>query len=67
VAGTGNGSLHHELEAALLKAQATGVKVIRASRCLNGRVLPTPADQIPDSEGLSPVKARVKLILQLLA
>jgi L-asparaginase len=67
VAGTGNGSLHYELEAALLKAQAAGVKVIRASRCLNGRVLPTAADQIPDSEGLSPVKARVKLILQLLA
>jgi L-asparaginase len=67
VAGTGNGSLHHELEAALLKAQAAGVKVVRASRCLNGRILPTPADQIPDSEGLSPVKARVQLILQLLA
>ncbi len=67
VAGTGNGSLRHELEAALLKAQAAGVKVIRASRCLNGRVLPTPADQIPDSKGLSPVKARIQLILQLLA
>jgi L-asparaginase len=67
VAGTGNGSLHHELEAALLTAQAAGVKVIRASRCFSGRVLSTPADSIPDSEGLSPVKARVKLILQLLA
>ncbi|EJL80596.1 L-asparaginase/GlutRNAGln amidotransferase subunit D [Polaromonas sp. CF318] len=67
VAGTGNGSLHHELQAALLKAQADGVKVIRASRCASGRVLPTPADAIPDSEGLSPVKARVSLILQLLA
>jgi L-asparaginase len=67
VAGTGNGSLHHELEAALLKAQAAGIKVVRASRCTAGRVLPTPADAIPDSEGLSPVKARVQLILQLLA
>jgi L-asparaginase len=67
VACTGNGSLHHELEAALLKAQAAGIKVIRASRCTAGRVLPTPADAIPDSEGLSPVKARVQLILQLLA
>lgn len=67
VAGTGNGSLHHELQAALLKAQADGVKVIRASRCAAGRVLPTPADAIPDSDGLSPVKARVSLILQLLA
>jgi L-asparaginase len=67
VAGTGNGSLHHELEAALLKAQAAGIKVVRASRCTAGRVLPTPADASPDSEGLSPVKARVQLILQLLA
>jgi L-asparaginase len=67
VAGTGNGSLHHELEDALNKAQAAGVTVIRASRCLDGRVLPTPADTIPGSEGLSPVKARISLILQLLA
>ncbi len=67
VAGTGNGSLHHELEDALRKAQAAGVKVIRASRCLDGRVLPTPADAFPGSEGLSPVKARISLILQLLA
>lgn len=67
VAGTGNGSLHHELEAALLKAQAAGVKVVRATRCLNGRVLSVPADRIPDSQGLSPVKARISLILQLLA
>ncbi|WP_411881144.1 asparaginase [Polaromonas sp. YR568] len=67
VAGTGNGSLHKELEAALLAAQAAGVKVIRASRCFSGRVLSTPADTIPDSQGLSAVKARISLILQLLA
>jgi L-asparaginase len=66
VAGTGNGSLHHALEAALLKAQATGVPVLRSTRCLNGRVLPKPGDSIPDSQGLSPVKARVALILRLL-
>ncbi|MEO6016004.1 MAG: asparaginase, partial [Polaromonas sp.] len=67
VAGTGNGTLHQALEAALLKAQAAGVSVLRATRCLNGRVLPTPSDLIPDSRGLSPVKARVALMLQLLA
>lgn len=66
VAATGNGTLHHALEAALLKAQASGVEVVRASRCLNGRVLPRPGDAIPDSEGLSPVKARVELMLRLL-
>ena len=66
VAGTGNGTLHYALEAALLKAQAAGVRVVRATRCLNGRVLPKPGDTLPDSEGLSPVKARVDLILRLL-
>jgi len=66
VAGTGNGSLNHALEDALLKAQAGGIPVIRSTRCLNGRVLPTPGDRIPDSQGLSPVKARVALILRLL-
>lgn len=67
VAATGNGTLHHALETALLKAQAAGVKVVRATRCLNGRVLPKPDDRLPDSNGLSPVKARVGLMLRLLA
>ncbi len=66
-AGTGNGTLHHRLEAALLQAQATGVRVLRASRCANGRVLPKATDVIADSEGLSPVKARIALMLALMA
>jgi L-asparaginase len=67
VAGTGNGSLHYALEAALLKAQAAGVPVLRSTRCLNGRVLAKPGDSIPDSQGLTPVKARIALILRLLS
>lgn len=67
VAATGNGTLHHELEAALLRVQAAGVKVVRATRCLNGRVLPTPGDVLPDSKGLSPVKARIEMMLELMA
>jgi L-asparaginase len=67
VAGTGNGTLHHALQAGLLKAQAAGVKVVRSTRCVNGRVLPLPKDAIPDSKGLTPVKARVALMLDLLA
>ncbi|MEO5660971.1 MAG: asparaginase [Polaromonas sp.] len=67
VAGTGNGTLHHALQTGLLKAQAAGIKVVRATRCANGRVLPLPDDAIPDSNGLSPVKARVALLLDLLA
>jgi L-asparaginase len=67
VAATGNGTLHHALQAALLQAQAGGVRVIRATRCVNGRVLPKPDDELVDSGGLSPVKARVALLLELLA
>ena len=66
VAGTGNGTLHHDLEAALLRAQAGGVSVIRATRCVNGRVMPKADDKLPDSSGLSPAKARVALMLTLL-
>jgi L-asparaginase len=58
--------MHHELEAALIRARAAGVQVLRATRCPNGRVLPTAGDAIPDSQGLSPVKARVALMLSLL-
>ena len=66
VAATGNGTLHSGLEAALMLAQSTGVKVVCATRCAQGRVLPTPSSRFPDSQGLSPVKARVALMLSLL-
>ena len=64
-AGTGNGSLHHALESALIQAQAAGVKVVRASRCAHGVVIPHDGDRLPHSE-LSAVKARVQLMLDLL-
>ena len=66
VAGTGNGTLHHALQAALVEAQAAGVRVLRSSRCAEGRVLATPADVLPSAGDLSPAKARVELVLQLL-
>lgn len=66
VAGTGNGSLHAELEAALLHAQALGIRVVRSSRCGAGRVLPGTADRLPASP-LNAVKARIALQLELLA
>lgn len=66
VAATGNGTVHHDLEAALIRAQTAGLKVLRATRCASGRVLPTPGNPFPDSQGLSPVKARVALMLALL-
>jgi L-asparaginase len=66
VAGTGNGTLHHDLQAALLRAQAAGVVVWRSTRCVFGSVMPVPGDVLPDSQGLSPVKARLALMLSLL-
>jgi L-asparaginase len=65
IAATGNGTIHHDLEEALLSAQASGVAVVRATRCPMGRVISTPDARIPDSKGLSPVKARIALMLAL--
>jgi L-asparaginase len=66
VAGTGNGTLHVDLIAALRRAEQVGVKVVRASRCGEGRVLPVEGSEFADSGGLSPVKARVALMLDLM-
>jgi L-asparaginase len=66
VAGTGNGTLHHALEAALLEAQRGDVAVRRVSRCSQGRVLVKADDAIPSADGLSAVKARIALMLELM-
>jgi L-asparaginase len=66
VAGSGNGSVHQELQAALRKAHDAGVKVVRSTRCAQGEVLARPNDVFPHSAGLSPVKARIALMLDLL-
>lgn len=66
LAATGNGTLHHALEAAALRAQAAGIAVLRATRCAQGRILGTPHAMIRDAGALTPVKARVALLLELL-
>jgi L-asparaginase len=66
LAATGNGTLHHALEAEALKAQDGGVAVVRATRCANGRILPRPDDRLRDAGALTPVKARIALMLELL-
>jgi L-asparaginase len=63
VAGTGNGTVHQDLFTALLAAQSAGVKVVRASRCAEGRVIAQKGDAIASTD-LSPVKARIELMLQ---
>jgi L-asparaginase len=64
VAGTGNGTLHQALGAALLRAQAAGVRVLRATRCAAGPALGETA--LASAGTLSAVQARVELLLQLL-
>lgn len=67
VAGTGNGTLHQALEAALHAAHAQGLRVWRCTRCAEGAVVGGGADAWPGAAALNPAKARVALMLQLLA
>jgi L-asparaginase len=66
VAGTGNGTLSNALETALRRAQQRGVRVLRSTRCDAGPVMPSE-DGLPSAGALSPVKARIELLLDLLA
>jgi L-asparaginase len=67
VLGTGNGTLHHDLEAALLDAQKQGAHVLRASRCAQGGVQSRETDVLPHAGALTAVQARVALMLHLIA
>ena len=69
VAATGNGTVHKSLEKALLEAQQEGLQVRRASRCAQGLVVEGASDALPlfaAYPGLSPVKARLALVLELM-
>jgi L-asparaginase len=66
VAGTGNGSLSVPLEQALKACEARGVRVLRVSRCPDGPLLAAPQAAFPGASGLSAVKARVWLTLDLM-
>jgi L-asparaginase len=65
LAGTGGGTLHRELEAALRRAQAAGVRVVRSTRCAEGLLQPRAGEEFP-ALPLTPVKARLALMLDLL-
>ncbi|MGI9150590.1 MAG: asparaginase [Limnohabitans sp.] len=67
VAGTGNGTLHHDLEAALLEAQQQGALVVRASRCAFGGVQSREGDVFPHAGSLTAVQARVAMLLHLIS
>ena len=64
-AGTGNGTLQADLEAALLHAQDQGIAVVRSSRCVGGGVQATGRDVLPHAGGLTYAQARIRLVLEL--
>ncbi|MEQ1535578.1 MAG: asparaginase [Burkholderiaceae bacterium] len=65
VAATGNGTISIALERALQTAEAAGVVVWRSSRCAFGTLVGKADVQFGDSGGLTPVKARIALMLHL--
>ncbi len=71
IAGTGNGSVHSSLRAAAERALQSGVRVLRSSRCQLGGVvgeeLAGPFGALPSAGSLTPVQARIELLLDLLA
>lgn len=66
VAATGNGTVHHALEAALNEARAAGIDILRATRTLAGCIVDATPPLLPSAAALTPVQARVELLLQLL-
>ena len=51
----------------LLAASDRDVRVLRATRCLDGSIVEGGASTLPSGADLTPAKARVELILTLLA
>jgi L-asparaginase len=58
--------VHNAIEAAALRAMAAGIAVLRATRCAQGRIVGTPHAAIRSAGALTPVKARIALMLELL-
>jgi L-asparaginase len=67
VAGAGNGHVHVALQEALVRAAAQGTVVRRCSRCLDGQVIDRPDEPFASYGALTPVQARIELMLELLA
>ncbi len=67
LAATGNGTVHRALAAALARAALAGVAVVRTTRCAHGALVGTPDPQTEGLGGLTPVQARIELMLRLMA
>ncbi len=66
LAGTGNGTLHVQLEAAAGRAHLAGVAVRLSTRCVSGRVVGQAPRAVQLSTAHSAAQARVELMLDLL-
>ena len=67
VAATGNGTLHQSLLAALEQARSHGVAVRLSTRCAEGQIVGVPAAGQTAEPGLNASKARIDLLLDLIA
>jgi L-asparaginase len=67
VATTGNGTIHVALERALQRARATGVAVLRATRCALGGIVGKAPAAFDAAGSLTPAQARIELVLRLYA
>lgn len=69
IAATGNGTMHEAIEQALRDAAWSGLRVLRATRCGDGAIVEPdhPPPEWPSAGALTPAKARVELMLRLMA
>ncbi len=67
VAGTGNGTVHQQLLTALADAQDQGVAVRLVTRCAEGQIVGQPAALQTAPRGINAFKARISLMLDLMA
>ncbi|WP_374673830.1 asparaginase [Ideonella sp.] len=65
--GTGNGTVHAALVDAAAEARAAGRVVWRSTRCAGGGVVGQPAGELPSAGVLTPARARIELMLRLMA
>lgn len=66
IAATGNGSVHQAWHTSLQQARKTGVCVWRTTRCEQGQLVLASGESDATASTLSPVKARISMLLELL-
>jgi L-asparaginase len=70
IAATGNGTVHEAIEQGVQRTAWSGMVVLRATRCGDGAILDAPENGKgvwPSAGALTPAKARVELMLKLMA